>query len=73
VIVVDYKTNRVVPRNADEVPEGILRQMGAYALAVQQIYPGRTVETAILWTATAKVMPLPHALVMAALQKASPA
>jgi ATP-dependent helicase/nuclease subunit A len=72
-IVVDYKTNRVVPRNAAEVPEGILRQMGAYALAVQQIWPDRVVETAILWTADATVMPLPRALVMAALQRAAPA
>nr|AAB51777.1 ORF993; upstream of trxA gene [Cereibacter sphaeroides] len=56
VLAVDYKTNRVVPDRPEEVPEGILRQMGAYAEALAQIYPGRTIETAILWTQAARLM-----------------
>ena len=51
VLAVDFKSNRVVPDDArGDVPEGILRQMGAYAAALGAIWPGRTVETAMLWT-----------------------
>ncbi|EAR53024.1 ATP-dependent DNA helicase, UvrD/Rep family protein [Oceanicola granulosus HTCC2516] len=68
--VIDFKTNRLVPKTPEEVPEGLLRQMGAYAAALGQIYPGRAIETAILWTSTAELMPLPHSLVIAALLRA---
>ena len=70
VLAVDYKSNRLVPQSPEAVPEGILRQMGAYAALLTQIYPDHEVEVAILWTATARLMPLPRALVMAALQQA---
>jgi ATP-dependent helicase/nuclease subunit A len=53
-----------------DTPEGLLRQMGAYAYALAAIYPGRTVETALLWTRTATLMPLPHDIVTAALWRA---
>ena len=53
VLAVDYKSNAVVPASAAEVPQGILRQMGAYAAALAQIYPGSRIDTAILWTRTA--------------------
>jgi ATP-dependent helicase/nuclease subunit A len=70
VLAVDYKSNRLVPQSPEAVPEGLLRQMGAYAALLAQIYPDREIEVAILWTATARLMPLPQALVMAALQRA---
>ena len=72
VLAVDFKTNAVVPGRAEEVPDGILRQMGAYAAALGQIYPGRAVEVAVLWTRTGALMPLPPALVMAALRAVPP-
>ncbi|MEM9575639.1 MAG: double-strand break repair helicase AddA [Pseudomonadota bacterium] len=68
VLAVDFKTNQTVPDKADHCPEGLLRQMGAYAHALAQIYPDRRIETAILWTKTASLMHLPHDIVMAALQ-----
>ncbi|MGK7650953.1 double-strand break repair helicase AddA [Roseovarius sp. B08] len=67
ILAVDFKTNAVVPDTPQNVPSGLLRQMGAYAHALQQIYPGRTIETALLWTRTATLMPLPHDLVTQAL------
>jgi ATP-dependent helicase/nuclease subunit A len=48
-----------------------LRQMGAYAHALALVYPGRRIETALLWTRTATLMRLPHALVSAALARAT--
>ncbi len=67
VLIVDFKTNAVVPGSPAETPDGILRQMAAYASAVAQIYPDRRIETAILWTATGQLMVLPHEIVMASL------
>jgi ATP-dependent helicase/nuclease subunit A len=67
VTVIDFKTNALVPATPDEVPDGILRQMGAYAEALALIYPGRAVEAAVLWTTGPVLMPLPSALLTAAL------
>ena len=70
VVLTDYKSNRLVPAHPGEVPEGILRQMGAYMHVLEEIWPGRRIEARILWTATGATMVLPRALVMAALQRA---
>ena len=69
VIAVDFKSNATVPANATQCPEGVLRQMGAYAHALTKIYPNHQVETAVIWTRTATLMPLPHDLVSAALMR----
>jgi ATP-dependent helicase/nuclease subunit A len=71
VRLVDFKSNAVVPPNAEMVPEGLLRQMGAYAAAFGQIYPDRRIETFILWTRTATLMPLDADIVSAALLRAT--
>ena len=67
VLAIDYKSNSMTPDRPEDVPSGILRQMGAYAEALAQIYPDRRIETAILWTRCAKLMRLPHDLVVASL------
>nr|MDA3889407.1 PD-(D/E)XK nuclease family protein [Allgaiera sp.] len=70
VLAVDYKSNLTIPARPEAVPGGILRQMGAYAEALSQVYPGRRIETAILWTRSARLMPLPDTLIRAALRDA---
>ena len=69
VQVIDFKTNATVPDRAEQVPGGLLRQMGAYAQALAEIYPGREIRTAILWTRTANLMWLPHDIVTDALDQ----
>jgi ATP-dependent helicase/nuclease subunit A len=69
VLAIDFKSNVIVPDTPQNCPEGLLRQMGAYAHALARIYPGRTIETALLWTACAKLMRLPHDLVSSALMR----
>ncbi|WP_264211765.1 double-strand break repair helicase AddA [Leisingera thetidis] len=69
VLAVDFKSNATVPATPEQCPEGLLRQMGAYAHALAQIYPGRTIETALLWTRNAVLMQLPHDLVTGALMR----
>jgi ATP-dependent helicase/nuclease subunit A len=68
VLAVDFKTNRVVPDTPEACPDGLLRQMGAYAHALATIYPNRKIQTAFVWTRTATLMPLPHDLVSNALK-----
>lgn len=71
VLAVDFKSNRVLPADVSQVPEGILRQMGAYAHLLAQVFPGRRIETAVLWTRGPVLMPLPCDMVLAALQRAT--
>jgi ATP-dependent helicase/nuclease subunit A len=71
VLAVDFKTNAMVPDRPETVPEGLLRQMGAYAAALAVIYPDRSVDTAILWTRTARLMPLAHDIVTSAFRRAT--
>jgi ATP-dependent helicase/nuclease subunit A len=69
--VIDYKSNALVPDRPEAIPEGILRQLGAYAEMLRQIYPGRRVETAVLWTRTARLMPVDPEIVRQALARAT--
>ena len=71
VLAIDFKSNAVVPKDARSVPEGLLRQMGAYAHMLAAMYPGRRIETALLWTVEARLMPLDPADVNAALARAA--
>ncbi|GFE49372.1 double-strand break repair helicase AddA [Roseobacter cerasinus] len=70
VLAVDFKTNRAVPSRPEDCPEGLLRQMGAYAHMLAEIYPRHRIETAILWTHARALMPLPHDIVTTALERA---
>ena len=41
VLAVDFKSHQAVPATPEAVPEGILRQMGAYQAALAAVFPGR--------------------------------
>ena len=70
VLAVDFKSNRIVPDTPKDIPEGILRQLGAQQEALVILYPGRKVETAVLWTRTAEVMDVPPEICREALSRA---
>ncbi|WP_120499997.1 double-strand break repair helicase AddA [Roseovarius sp. EL26] len=69
ILAVDFKSNATVPATPQDCPEGLLRQMGAYALALSQIYPDHKIDVALLWTRTASLMSLPHDLVTDAVSR----
>ncbi|AUQ76189.1 double-strand break repair helicase AddA [Phaeobacter piscinae] len=69
VQAVDFKSNATVPTSVEACPEGLLRQMGAYAHALAALYPDRWIDTALLWTRTATLMDLPHDIVSSALKR----
>ena len=59
VLVVDYKSDASVPGGPGDVPGNYLTQLGLYALVAGQLFPGRTVRAAILWTRLESLMFLP--------------
>lgn len=71
ILAVDFKTNTAVPDDPADVPAGLLAQMGAYLAALEQIYPARQIDMAILWTKTATLMRLDHDMMREALRRAA--
>jgi len=62
VTVVDFKTGRRVPATPDAAPTAHLRQMAAYAGVLAQVFPGRTIEAALLYSEGPVVHRLPPEL-----------
>lgn len=62
VLVVDIKTGAQVPATPAETPLAYLQQMGAYRAALLLMFPGKTVEAALLWTSGPTLMHLPASL-----------
>ena len=58
VLIVDYKTVRPPPDSEDGVAPVYLQQLAIYRAALERIYPGRTIDCAILWTAGPRLMPI---------------
>jgi ATP-dependent helicase/nuclease subunit A len=71
VLAVDFKTNAVIPVRPEDVPDGILRQLGAYAGMLERLWPDRRIDLAIVWTREARLMPIPLNIVRAAMQDAT--
>ena len=59
VRLIDYKTARRPPESLEAVPKANLRQMAAYATALEAAFPGRTVEAALLYTTAPRLIELP--------------
>jgi ATP-dependent helicase/nuclease subunit A len=59
VRLVDYKSARRPPETLAAVPRGVLRQMGAYAAALEATFPDRTIEVALLYTAIPRLIEVP--------------
>jgi ATP-dependent helicase/nuclease subunit A len=58
VTLVDFKTGRRVPSGLATVPIHHLDQMGAYVAALAEIFPGRVIEAALLYTSGPRLIPL---------------
>ncbi|WP_285710512.1 double-strand break repair helicase AddA [Erythrobacter oryzae] len=61
ITVVDFKTTRRPPASAADIPLATLRQMAAYAAALEAIYPGREVRAGVLYTHAPVLFDLPPA------------
>ena len=50
VLIADYKTLRPPPADPKDAPVAYLRQMALYRRLLREIYPGRPVRCALVWT-----------------------
>ncbi|WP_144094413.1 double-strand break repair helicase AddA [Croceicoccus sediminis] len=60
--IVDFKTARRPPDTLSDVPAAYIRQMAAYACALETIHPGRRIEAALLYTHAPRLFLLPNSL-----------
>ena len=63
VLVVDFKTNRPSPDRIEAADPAYLRQMALYAAVLADVFEGRAIEAAIVWTDGPKLMAVPENLV----------
>lgn len=66
LFVLDYKSDAAIPADPANMPSSYATQLALYALAAGQLFPGREVKAAILWTALESLMELPPAQLAAA-------
>ena len=59
ILIIDYKTNRPSPREIEKVPAIYIRQMSLYRRSMAEMYPGKVVKCALLWTEGPHLMSLP--------------
>lgn len=69
VLIVDYKTNRVPPRDLDNVPPGYVAQIAVYSALIRQIYPNHKVTAGLLFTETPQMLNIPESVMEEALER----
>jgi ATP-dependent helicase/nuclease subunit A len=62
VLILDYKTDRSVPKNANDVVQSYIRQLAAYRAVLSGLYRGKPVRCNLLWTAKPSLMVIPEDL-----------
>jgi ATP-dependent helicase/nuclease subunit A len=58
----DYKTDRNPPGRVEDAPEKYLRQLAIYRALLGRLYPDRSIQAVLVWTAIPRVTKLPAAL-----------
>jgi ATP-dependent helicase/nuclease subunit A len=69
VLVVDYKTNRPSPDRIEDADKAYIVQMAVYSALLAEIFPGRRIEAALVWTDGPKLMPVTENLMAEALDE----
>lgn len=67
VLIVDFKTRRPAPDRVEDVEPAYVLQLALYRAVLTALYPGRTVEAALVWTDGPRLMPVPAPLMDAAI------
>ena len=68
VLVVDYKTDSLVPNRLDDVPPAYIAQLALYRAVLMRIYPGKDVRAALIFTASPLLLEIPASTLDAALE-----
>ena len=67
VLVVDFKTNRPSPHRIEDADPAYLTQMAVYAAVLADVFPGKVIEAALVWTDGPKLMAVPENVLAQAL------
>jgi len=67
VLVVDFKTNRPAPDRIEDADRAYKVQMAVYAAVLAEVFPGRRIEAALVWTDGPKLMVVPENIIAATL------
>src|SRR5262249_50578877 len=67
VLIADYKTNRPAPRRLAEVPRDYVRQLALYRAVLGELYPGKRIRAALVWTDVPDLMEISEQSLDAAL------
>ena len=67
VTVVDYKTNRPAPADIEQADPSYIAQLAIYAAVLGEVFPGREIRAALVWTDGPKLMPVPEKMIAQAL------
>ena len=62
ILLADFKTGRPAPETAAQTPVRYLRQLAAYRALLQDLFPSRPVQCALVWTEDARITLLPGPL-----------
>ena len=60
VLIIDYKSNRGVPENISGAPPAYIKQLRLYAKLLGEVYQGKKIRAALLWTETGSLMEVPN-------------
>ena len=63
VLVVDFKTNRPAPARIEDADLAYRVQMAVYVAVLAEVFPGRKIEAALVWTDGPKLMPVPENII----------
>jgi ATP-dependent helicase/nuclease subunit A len=69
VLVVDFKTSRPAPATIEDADGAYILQMAIYAAVLAEIFPGRKIEAALVWTDGPKLMAVPQGMMAEALAR----
>jgi ATP-dependent helicase/nuclease subunit A len=64
VLVVDFKTNRPAPERIEDADRAYKVQMAVYAAVLAEVFPGRRIEAALVWTDGPKLMAVPENIIL---------
>ena len=72
ILIADFKTNRPAPRRIADVPNYV-RQLALYRAVLTNLYPGKSIRAALIWTEVPDMMEVSAADLDAALARVTPA
>ena len=67
VLIADYKSDRSIPTRVEEVSANYVRQLALYRAVLTDLYPGRSIRAALVWTDVPDLMEIPPDALDAAL------